>query len=154
VSGNRVSVTVSVRVPATSEVAFAELIDAAGQERWMLGTTVHPLDGDVRSPDVGARLVAFTGVLGVGVMDEMRVTEYTPGERWVVAHEGKVIRGAGIFAVQRSPTGAGSEVSWTEDVVLPFGPVGRLGWLLARPAVRWGLQQSLNRFARLFTGWM
>jgi len=151
VSANRAYVTVAVRVPVPPATAFAELVDAAGQERWMLGTTVHPLDGPAHSPDVGARLLAFTGVLGVGVLDEMLVTGYVPGERWVVAHQGRLIQGEGTFGVRAD--GLGSEVWWTEDLRLPFGPVGRLGWVIVRPAVRWGLQRSLHRFAKLFQGW-
>ncbi len=131
---DRVSVSASVVVAAPSDQAFDELIDAAGQARWMLGTTVHPVAGEVEAPDVGAALVAFTGFAGLGVLDTMLVTELEPGRRWVVAHRGSVIAGSGVFQVE--PVGSGSRVTWTEDLTLPFGIVGRVGWPLVRPLVR------------------
>ena len=147
---NRVSVSAHVDVAVPPDRAFAELIDAGGQQRWMLGTTVHPLAGTVESPAVGSRLVAFTGLAGMGVLDVMQVTVYDPDHQWVVAHEGRVIQGSGTFQVDPTPTG--SRVSWTEDLTLPFGVIGRLGWPLVRPAVRWCLQRSMDKFARLFSG--
>src|SRR3712207_8343574 len=37
---------------------------------------------------------------------------------------------------------------WREDLELPFGPLGRLGWLLGKPLFAYGVQLSLRRFAR------
>jgi len=142
---SRVSVTASVDVEATPEVAFAAMADSAGQGRWILATETFPVDGPIASPAVGSELVAFTGVLGVGFLDLMTVTEYDPPHRWVVLHHGKVVRGDGIFTV--TPRGTGSTISWTEVVDLPLGLLGRLGWVVARPAVRWGLGASLRRLA-------
>lgn len=144
-----VTVEASVTVPVAAERAFAELLDAEGQGRWMLGTSIHPVEGPVPSPEVGSRLVAFTGVLGFGILDLMEVTEHVPG-RWVVAHHGSVIKGSGVFSVDALPgTPARSKVRWAEELDLPFGVVGRLGWPVVKPAVRWGLQRSLNSFAAL-----
>ena len=47
------------------------------------------------------------------------------------------------------PIAVGSRISGTEDLELPFGWFGRLGWPVVRPMVRWGLQRSLRRFAEL-----
>ena len=91
------------------------------------------------------RLVAFTGVAGIGILDIMKVTEHDPGRRWVVTHEGSVIKGSGIFTVE--PVGDGCMVRWIEELDLPFGIVGRVGWPIVAPAVRWGLSRSLKKFA-------
>jgi hypothetical protein len=148
-----VSVEASVTVPVGAERAFGELRDAEGQGRWMLGTSIYPVAGDVASPGVGSRLVAFTGVLGFGILDIMRVTEHVPGRRWVVEHHGNVIKGSGIFSVDPLPGPLERcVVRWAEEFDLPFGIVGRLGWPLVKPAVRWGLQKSLNSFAALMAG--
>ncbi len=145
-----VVVEAGVTVPVTPERAFAELSDAEGQGRWMLGTSIHPVAGPLTSPEVGARLVAFTGVLGFGILDLMEVTEHVPGRRWVVAHHGAVIKGNGIFSVDPVPGNPDRAlVRWAEELDLPFGLVGRAGWLIAKPAVRWGLQKSLNSFAAM-----
>jgi hypothetical protein len=37
----------------------------------------------------------------------------------------------------------------SEQLDLPFGAAGRLGWPLVRPAFRAGLEYSLHRLARL-----
>lgn len=144
----QVSVGAAVTVPVDSERAFSELVDAEGQGRWMFGTTIYPVDGAAASPSVGSRLVAFTGIAGLGILDVMEVTEHVPGQRWVVAHHGRVIRGSGIFTVEPR-TGNQCVVRWTEDLELPFGILGRIGWPLVRPGVKWGLQHSLKKFAAL-----
>ena len=144
-----VTVSADVVVPVSAERAFGLLLDAEGQSRWMVGTTIYPLAGDVPTPEVGSRLVALTGVAHLGVLDEMEVTEYEPPRRWVVRHLGRVVRGDGIFAVD--PEGTGCRVTWTEDLVLPFGLLGRVGWPIVRPAVRWGLRLSLRRYAALLS---
>ena len=145
---SQVSVAASVSVQSSPERAFAELIDAEGQGRWMLGTKIFPVEGGIPSPDVGSRLVAFTGLAGIGILDVIEVTEHQPGRRWVVAHKGRVIRGSGIFTVEPA-AGGGATVRWIEELDLPFGIIGRVGWPIVRPAVRWGLQHSLNKLGAL-----
>lgn len=145
-----VTVQASVTVPASAESAFAELLDAEGQGRWMLGTSIYAVEGPVPSPEVGSRLVAFTGVLGFGILDLMEVTEHIPGRRWVVAHHGNVIKGSGVFSADPIPgIQDRSVVRWAEELDLPFGILGRIGWPVVKPAVRWGLQKSLNSFAAM-----
>ncbi len=143
-----VRVAASVTTSASPERAFAELVDVEGQARWMIGTTIYPVDGDAPAPGVGSRLLAFTGVAHLGVLDTMLVTEYEQNSRWVVAHEGRVIRGSGIFTVTPTTSG-GSITTWAEELELPFGLIGRLGWPVVKPAVGWGLRASLKSFGKL-----
>ena len=146
--GTRATVEASVTVQASAERAFAEVVDAEGQGRWMFGTTIYPVQGAVLSPAVGSRLVAFTGVAGLGVLDIMEVTEHEDGRRWVMAHHGNVIKGSGIFTVEPLTAGT-SVVRWIEDLELPFGILGRVGWPIVKPAVRWGLRHSLKSLAAM-----
>lgn len=141
------TVSASVRVSGSAERAFREVTDAAGQGRWMLATTVYPVAGDQQSPHVGARLAAFTGLAGIGVLDTMLVTDYEPPHRWVVAHQGHVVRGSGIFEV--TPSAGAVIVTWTEDLQLPFGLLGRIAWPLVRPLMKAGLGISMRRLGRL-----
>lgn len=131
---------------ADPEAAFAAIVDLAIQERWMVGTRLYPLAGDVDLPAVGARLAAFTGLGDVGFLDVMTVTEYDPPYRWVVRHDGAFVQGVGIFLVES--VDAGTQVTWIEDLELPFGIVGRLGFPLVRPFARLGVWFSLKRLAR------
>ena len=136
----------SVEVGVPADRAFAALTDLASQDRWMLATRLYPLAGPAALPAVGSGLAALTGIGDVGFLDTMEVIEYEPGQCWKVRHTGTVIRGTGTFSV--APTATGScRVTWAEDLDLPFGAVGRLGWPLARPVARAGLRISLRRLA-------
>jgi hypothetical protein len=89
----------------------------------------------------------------LGVLDTMVVTEWDPPRRAVVQHTGRIIRGPGTFEV--TPQGAGSLVTWTEQLWLPFGLLGQAGWPLVKPAAVAGVRLSLKRFAdfaRRYTG--
>lgn len=136
--------TVHVDVPAPPEQAWAAMTDWARQREWMLGTSVQPTAGTGQA--VGDQLRAVTGVGRVGLVDRMRITRWDPPRVCEVLHQGRIVRGPGTFAVE--PRGTGSRVVWSEDLDLPLGAVGRLGWPLVRPFARWGLQRSLHRFAR------
>ena len=112
----------------------------------MLGTKLFALEGDVDSPLAGSRMAALTGIGGIGVLDTMVVTVFDPPHRWETTHTGNAFKGRGIFRVEPLPRGA--RITWEEEIELPFGIVGRLGWPLAKPLVKWGLAKSLNSLAR------
>jgi Polyketide cyclase / dehydrase and lipid transport len=95
---------------------------------------------------VGERLVAETRVAGIGFRDPMEVTSFEPPSRIDVRHLGRVVRGTGTFLVAPAPGGAW--FTWVEDVDLPLGAVGRLGFVVVGPAFRLLLRRSLRRLAR------
>jgi hypothetical protein len=95
---------------------------------------------------VGERLVADTRLLGVGFRDPMEVTRFDPPTRIDVRHLGRVVRGTGTFLVEPAPGGAW--FVWAEDVELPLGVAGRLGFAVVGPAFRLLLRRSLRRLAR------
>lgn len=133
-------------VAADAQTTFDAIVDLRTQERWMVGTRLYPLAGDIPLPRVGSRLAAFTGLGDLGFLDVMTVTEYAPPHRWVVRHEGALVKGVGIFTVTSAADG--SRVTWIEDLELPFGVIGRLGFPLVRPFARAGVWYSLRRLAR------
>lgn len=141
---SRATLSVTVRVEAPVEAVWAAVTDWAGQSEWILGTEVSVRSGDGRS--VGSRIDAFTGVSRLGVLDTMTITAWEPPHRVEVLHDGKLLRGPGAIEVRAA--GGGSVLTWSEDLELPFGVLGRLGWRAGRPAVRWGFERSLRRLAR------
>lgn len=148
--GLNASVSASVELPGIPATqAFSALVDPAAQERWMIATRLYPIQTEVRVPDVGSRLAAFTGVGGVGFLDTMTVTAYEPPVRWIVDKDGSLLRGVGTMAV--TPTPDGSRATWTNELTLPFGPLGRLGFLVVRPAVELALAACLRRLARMLS---
>jgi hypothetical protein len=141
----------TVRVEASIELAtdpgsaFAAVVDLPSQEKWIIATKLYAIEGEVSIPQVGSRMAAFTGLAGVGFLDTMVVTEYDPPWRWVTQHEGQFVRGVGIFEVE--PSLSGCRFTWAEELDLPLGVLGRVGWPLVKPFARLGLQASLRRMA-------
>lgn len=128
-------------VAAPAQRVWDALTDWDAHHRWMLLT--HAEGGRAE----GETISAFTGVGRFGFLDTMTITLWDPPHRAVVRHTGKVVRGAGAFEVDPvAPDRA--RVVWSEWVDLPFGVVGRLGWPVARPLLRAGVQVSLRRLAR------
>ena len=136
-----VTLALHVDVDAPAEVTWAAVVDWAAQGDWMLGTRVSGGHG------VGARVEAFTGVGRLGFADVMEITLWQPPRACHVRHLGRVVRGTGAFEVE--PRGDGrSRFVWREDLDLPLGLLGRVGWPLVRPFFAYGVQLSLRRFAR------
>jgi hypothetical protein len=129
-------------VAASAERTWDVLTDWTVHHEWMLLTRAQGSGGAT-----GAEVTAFTGLGPLGFRDTMTITAWDPPHRAVVRHTGRVVRGSGSFEVH--PLGADRcRVVWSEWVQVPFGPLGRLGWPLARLAVRAALQVSLRRLAR------
>jgi uncharacterized protein YndB with AHSA1/START domain len=139
---------VSVHVAAPVERVWAATTDWDAQSAWMIGTRVHSTAHDGRG--VGGGIEAWTGIGPFGFLDTMVIIEWNPPHRCLVRHTGKVVRGTGAFEVAPAP-GGGSVLTWSEDLDLPAGRLGRLGWRALRPAVRLGLARSLARLAAAVT---
>jgi carbon monoxide dehydrogenase subunit G len=140
----RVHLEERVAVAAPPEAVFAAVADWEGQSAWVAFTTVTAGGGPHR---VGERLLAVTKVAGVGFSDPMEVTRWEPPRRIDVRHHGRVLRGTGTFLVEPAPGGAW--FVWSEDLDLPLGVAGRLGFAVVGPAFRLMLRRSLRRLARM-----
>jgi hypothetical protein len=139
------ALTLTVDVNAPVEQTWQGAIDWDRQGEWMLGTKVRGTAQDGQG--VGGGIEAFTGLGRVGFLDTMEITLWDPPRRCEVLHTGRVVRGTGVFAVEERPGGL-SRFVWQEDLDLPLGIVGRLGWPLVRPFFAAGVQASLRKFAR------
>jgi uncharacterized protein YndB with AHSA1/START domain len=140
----RVDACIELRVDP--EKAFAAVVDLPSQEKWIIATRLYAIDGNVSIPQVGSRMAAFTGLGSIGFLDTMVVTEYEPPWRWITQHEGDFVQGVGIFEI--TPTATGCRFTWAEELDLPFGILGRLGWPLVKPIAHLGLLASLRRMSR------
>lgn len=151
---SRTHLALDVIINADVETVFAAVVDWPAQSEWMLGTTVRALDGTGHGH--GAELEAFTGIGRAGFLDTMTITRWEPPYRVDVLHTGNVVRGTGTMEVIRllgtGSDGPGSERSrfvWSEDLDLPLGVVGRIGWPIAKFPFAFGVQRSLTKFARM-----
>ncbi|GAB3284603.1 SRPBCC family protein [Parasphingorhabdus pacifica] len=130
----------SVQVGQAAETVWDAATDWPKQGEWMLGTEVFVLAGD---GGAGSELAAFTGLRDVGFLDRMEIVEFRPPTRCRVRHTGALVSGTGGFDVIAHGPRAATFV-WWERLELPTG--AGLVWPVLRPAVRWGLRRSLNRF--------
>jgi len=134
----RTVIAASVDVDATVDEAWQAITDWPAQSAWMPFTTVAVV-GDVR---VGprTRLRAVTGIGAAAVVDEMEVDRWEPPYRCDVRHDGRVVRGRGVFLVEDQGAGR-ARVTWEEHL---DGRMARVG----APAGRRMLSIALRRFAR------
>jgi hypothetical protein len=139
-----VSLVLFVDVAADAERTWAAAVDWESQGEWMLGTRVRATEQDGQG--VGGGIEAITGFGPVAFTDTMRITTWEPPRVCEVLHTGRVVRGTGRFAVEDRGGGT-SRFHWREDLELPLGTVGRIGWVLVRPLFAFGVQLSLNRFS-------
>jgi hypothetical protein len=146
VTGDRAAVRVAVEVAAPQQVVWDLLTDWSWHREWMVGTTAVGL-GAHGGAAVGERIRAVTGPAGIGVVDTMVITGWQPPERCEVRHVGRAVRGTGSFRVEALPansSGPASRIVWEEQLELPLGPLGRLGWPLVRSAFVAGVRRSLR----------
>jgi uncharacterized protein YndB with AHSA1/START domain len=128
-------VRAEVEIDAPAGEVWEALTDWDRQSEWMLGTRVGVVSGDGRS--VGSRLWGFTGVFDIGFLDLLEIIEWTPPERCVARHRGRLLRGNAEFSV--TPRDGGVVLSWTERLEPPLSLIG--------PAMALGMRASLRRLA-------
>lgn len=66
----------------------------------------------------------------------------------VVQGDGGFVRGTGVMEVVALSDGR-SRFLWSEDLDLPMGVVGKLGWPVVRPAFVAGVNHSLSELGSL-----
>ena len=138
-------VTVAVDLDVDAERAWEVVCDWERQSGWIPATTVRVTQGTGRS--VGDRVVARTALGRLGFDDPMEITRWDPPRVCEVRHLGRVVRGTGVFAVE--PTGPGrSRFVWSEQMDLPLGRVGALGFRVVRPLAVGSLRAALRRLGR------
>jgi hypothetical protein len=139
------SLELSIDIDAPVADTWAAVVNWDRQGEWMLWTRAR---GTAQGGQgVGGGIAALTGFGKFGVLDTMEITRWEPPYRCEVLHTGRVVRGTGAFEVRDRGAGTSTFV-WREDLDLPLGAVGRLGWWLLRPLFRAGVQASLRKLAR------
>lgn len=135
-------IKLEVQVLAPAETVWAEITNWESQSEWMLGTKVFG-----SGAEVGGKISAFTGIGKLGFLDTMEITAWQPPLRCDVIHTGKVVKGTGSFQVQPISE-TQSLFIWIEELEIPLGLIGLLGYKLLKPFFAGGVQYSLNKFAK------
>src|SRR3954469_10427880 len=134
----RTVMAASVDVDVTAEQAWGAVTDWRAQSAWMPMTRVDVV-GDAGNGR-GTRLRAVSGVGRVAVVDEMEIDRWEPPYRCDVRHDGRVVRGRGVFLVEPLGTDR-ARVTWEEHL---DGLLARAGALVGRRM----LDVALQRFAK------
>jgi len=106
-------------------------------------TSVDLVAGDGDS--VGSRVCARTGLGRLAAVDPMVVDVWEPPVRCEVQHEGRVVRGRGVFRVEEI-TAQRSRFTWEEQLP-PSGPYAALARASA-PLNKAVFALAVRRFAR------
>ena len=143
--------SLSIEVKAPQSQVFDYFTNWSRQNEWMLGTEVVVTNPqlDPRGLQVGSEINAFTGVGSFGFHDPMRITVLEPPFRVDVVHLGRVVRGTGTMLVE-STSPSTSRFVWSEDLILPFGILGKIGFIFVKPFFVFGVRKSLQKFADHF----
>lgn len=136
----------AIDVAAPASRVFDAVVDWSGQDRWIPLTRVR--SGRQLGVGVGGELAAYTGIGPVGFLDTMTITRWDVPARVDVLHTGSVVKGIGIMTVRRLDD-KNTRFYWAEDLEIPLGVAGRIGWQLVKPAFGVGMKLALRRFARL-----
>ena len=139
-------VVYSVDIAAPAQEVFNAVVDWRGQDRWVPLTTVRA--GRQAGIAVGGEIAAYTGVGPIGFLDTMTITRWDVPHRVDVLHTGNVVKGIGIMTV-RPIDAENSRFYWAEDLEVPLGIVGQIGWQLVKTAFAFGIKAALKRFANL-----
>lgn len=143
-------------IDAGIDRVWGELVDWAGQARWIPLTTVRVVGPRVEGP--GVRVTALSGFWldrwPVGLLDHFVVTGWSPpggGEAELeVLHLGPWFTGEGVFRLRGDAER--TEVRCTEVVTVPGGALADRVVRLALPLLRAGFAASLRRLAGLVEG--
>jgi len=117
--------TVVRRSPLAPEDAWAALTDFAAHTAHVPLTSVRTDPGE---PHVGWHVVAVTAAGPARFSDPMYLTVWDPPRRFRMVKTGWLL--AGWAEVEVEPDGAGSVISWREEISLHGAVLGRL----TRPA--------------------
>lgn len=135
-----------VDIQAPAQQVWTAITAWETQGKWMMATKVTSLDG--AGQHEGARIEAFTGIGKLGFLDTMTITSWNPPKSCSVLHTGKIVRGTGDFKVMPKSEQTCTFI-WAEDLVIPLGIIGKIGFLLVKPGFLWGIRRSLGKFANL-----
>jgi hypothetical protein len=136
----------AVEVDATQQQVWDAVVDWERQSEWIPLTRVRRVAQ--AGAGVGGGIEGWTGIGPIGFLDRMTITAWQPPARCEIRHIGPLVRGSAAFEVIPMPGGR-ARLTWSERIEPPLGPAGAVGWRLAMPVARWGLQRALRRFARL-----
>lgn len=137
-----------IHIRATPDAVWAFLVDWEHLDRWMKEASHFEVIGAQRE-GVGTLAKARVKIAGISTNDRIRVSRWEPPHVLEIQHLGWV-KGSGLLVC--SPEGNYSSVGWTESLIAPWGPLGRLGLAIVKPLMRRIFQRDLLLLKGLVEG--
>jgi hypothetical protein len=141
------AIRVAVVIDAPAERVWDDVRTIASHVDWMEDAVAIRFVSDQRE-GVGTAFDCETKVGPLRLTDRMVVTEWAPGARIGIRHEGAVT-GTGRFTL--SPAGDATSFAWEEELTFPWwlgGPIGAaVGSRVLRLVWRRNLRNLRRRFA-------
>ena len=134
----------SVEVPVTPDVIWDDLADIGSHVEWMADAESITFTSEARA-GVGTAFDCLTRVGPIRLTDRMEITEWQPGEAMGVRHVG-MVSGTGRFLLRPRPDGAGTLVTWDEELALPWWLGGPAAALVLRLIWHRNLRRLRDRF--------
>jgi len=132
----------SIDINADAETVFNYMTHWAKQSEWVLFTDVSMTS---KQPNqLGTTLSARTHVGPIGFTDTMIIKEWLPPNTCTVEHTGRVVRGIGIFTVEKL-SDKKSKFTWQEITNVPFGAIGSGGLAIVKPFLGLLFKHSLTK---------
>jgi len=142
-----VELSLCVEVKASQQKVFDKIVDWESQGQWMLGTKVSGTKNNGQG--LGGEINAWTGFWKIGFNDPMVITQWIEPKIVDVKHLGRLVKGTGSMVVEKIDEN-NSRFIWSESINLPFGFIGKIGWIIIKPFFVSGIKFSLNKFALTF----
>ena len=132
-------IEVFTHIEAPPPIVWDVLVEWERQAQWMDDVTRVDVLSRERE-GIGVLLRCRTNILGVGLNDDLVVTEWSPQTVLGVRHLGWAIRGVAAFEL--ASTAHGTHVTWWEEAEVPLGSVGEA---IAPPVVLPWVQRMFRR---------
>jgi hypothetical protein len=135
-------VTISIEIPTTPDVVWAELEKVEEHVEWMADAVAITFDTEQRR-GVGTSFACKTKIGPLTTTDHMTIIEWEDGALMGVTHRGAVT-GTGRFSLEASGSSA-TTVTWNEQLEFPWWMGGVIGGKIAAPIFRWIWNRNLSR---------
>ncbi len=139
------TLTYKIDIDADKKTVFTYLSDWDKQSEWILFTTVRKVS--IGPNNDGTLLLAETKVGPLKVVDTMLVSEWSPYEKIVVTHTGRIVLGKGIFEIKENSDHRCTFI-WKEVTPIPFGYLGRIGLVIVKPLLKLVFNMSLRKLKK------
>jgi hypothetical protein len=126
------SIEASIHINAPSSRVWNDLADIASHIEWMDDATDIAFLGSKRT-GIGTSFRCTTQIWKFHLDDQILVTEWNENRRMSVQHDG-LVQGNGSFTL--TPSGTGTDFSWSEDLLFPLTLGGPVGEYFAKPIIK------------------